>query len=346
MALAETFQVRTGRVLKSDACVPEAIASAWPTPSQAGGQSASIKAASASLPPLSPALLLGLARASWPGRAHSLPVELVSTEDHGGAAGASERWRIAREACPSMTKLQILLDGAHTSASMQQAVSWFADATAPHPVSPSSPSSAEASAPALATTPTGPRRVLVFGCSHGKDVVQLLLPLLGVPWSRVVFCPLLATRPSRHGPPGVDGLIEAFWQRKAEAASDGDKAGARADAAAAGAHSAAPVESSAAVSRSWCDTLCALWARIASDATLAAEREDVSRPGSALGREVPEAAAASSIGEALRMALPTEAIATSVFVTGSLYLVGDCLTAIGWDPDSDVSATIRAKGIE
>jgi folylpolyglutamate synthase/dihydropteroate synthase len=349
VALTETFLVRTGRLPLSETRVPSCMGTQWPERVVAAAEPAT-EAASAAL---SGALLAGLEQATWPGRAHSLVAELVKSASGDDGAASGTRWQLQRAEAGetgALGALNVYLDGAHTSASMQQAAQWFTVASA---------RAAVGAAPEDAAGGSAVRRVLVFGCSHTKDVVQLLLPLTSLRWDRVIFCPLLASRPSRHGTPDVEGLLECFWQRKAEAEagtpaeadtpaappraagedtpSDGGTVS-RPEPTAAGAHSAAPVKPSAAASSTWCSTLAELWTRVGTDAALAAEREAVAPAGAGAGsgseaEAVVAATAAASVEEALRVALPETQSTTAVFVTGSLYLVGDCLTAVGWNPD-------------
>lgn len=168
------------------------------------------------LPPTSPgrpfrmpfSFMEGLRSARWPGRAHQLyaRTEACTTE---GAKGTITIRAVPASDLPADTDradqlqsgelVSVKLDGAHTAHSMVCAMQWIQSATASAPTS---------IAPA-ASTPLQPRRVLIFNCSHEKDVMELVLPVTAVGWDAIYLCPFRSARPSRHKPPAAEDILVA-----------------------------------------------------------------------------------------------------------------------------------------
>jgi len=285
LALTETFLVATGRAAREGTCVP---------PTMLSGAVGRVDAAAGG--PVPAALAAGLASAHWPGRAHCVCVR--AAEGPGGALS------MVPPGEGTAGDVVALMDGAHTTASMEQAVAWF-----------------------RGSAPAGAPRTLVFGCGQEKDAVQLLLPLAAVPWSDVIMCPLAATRPSRREQPTCDGLVCRFLERSDEAS--GRAPPADTSSAQAGAHAGAGDDNEApAAGEPWCETLCRLWEAVHSDPRLAEARAAHGVGGDA---PAPRARAVASMGDALRGAVRPDGLAACM-VTGSLYLVGDCLREVGWEP--------------
>ncbi|KAA0167923.1 hypothetical protein FNF28_02669 [Cafeteria roenbergensis] len=227
------------------------------------------------------------------------------------------------------------MDGAHTVASMREAAEWFV----------------EASAAAAPSTRPPRARVLVFSCGQEKDAVQLMLPLLAVPWEAVVLCPMDSVRPSRHAAPSAALLVDRFFEREAEAARASGDALATAAAAGpagcsgagpsratseAGAHATSgswadsPHASKAAAGGAWATTLAELWTAVGSDPRLEAARRAA---GAVAEGERCAPVRAASVSTALGVAAtacPDNDGPVHVMVSGSLYLVGDSLKAMGW----------------
>lgn len=167
------------------------------------------------LPPTSPgrpfrmpfSFMEGLRSARWPGRAHQLyaRAEVCTAE---GATDSITIRAVPASDLPADTDraeqlqsgelISVKLDGAHTAHSMVCAMQWIQSA-APAPTS---------MLPA-ASTPVQPRRVLIFNCSHEKDVMELVLPITAVGWDAIYLCPFRSARPSRHKPPAAEDIIGA-----------------------------------------------------------------------------------------------------------------------------------------
>lgn len=360
IALAETFLVRTGRARAEDTCVPASMASAWvPAGPEEVARVVAVTAAAAAAtaaavgpsgaqsdaeallsaprcpaPPLEGALADGLASAHWPGRAHTVVARPASSD----ADSASCRLAILPgvSACDASSgDVVAFMDGAHTVASMREAAEWFV----------------EASAAAAPSTRPPRARVLVFSCGQEKDAVQLMLPLLAVPWEAVVLCPMDSVRPSRHAAPSAALLVDRFFEREAEAARASGDALATAAAAGpagcsgagpsratneAGAHATSgswadsPHASKAAAGEAWATTLAELWTAVGSDPRLEAARRAAGAVAEGARCAPVRAASVSAALGVAASARPDNDGPVHVMVSGSLYLVGDSLKAMGW----------------
>ncbi|KAA0157195.1 hypothetical protein FNF29_00547 [Cafeteria roenbergensis] len=360
IALAETFLVRTGRARAEDTCVPASMASAWvPAGPEEVARVVAVTAAAAAAtaaavgpsgaqsdaeallsaprcpaPPLEAALADGLASAHWPGRAHTVVARPASSD----ADSASCRLAILPgvSACDASSgDVVAFMDGAHTVASMREAAEWFV----------------EASAAAAPSTRPPRARVLVFSCGQEKDAVQLMLPLLAVPWEAVVLCPMDSVRPSRHAAPSAALLVDRFFEREAEAARASGDALATAAAAGpagcsgagpsratseAGAHATSgswadsPHASKAAAGEAWATTLAELWTAVGSDPRLEAARRAAGAVAEGARCAPVRAASVSAALGVAASARPDNDGPVHVMVSGSLYLVGDSLKAMGW----------------
>jgi folylpolyglutamate synthase/dihydrofolate synthase len=247
----------------------------------------------------------GLARAAWPGRAQVVPLRAAR-----GAPAA-----------------RALLDGAHTALSMGEVARWFAEEEA----------GAGAGAPPAA---------LVFYCGSDKDALSLLLPLASLPWRSVaVVAPAWALTPRAPPPAGLRAALRAAHAR---AAAAGDESAARDVAAAAdalgarggeggddggGAGGAGGGAAGGGAPPPWPATLARLWDEVATAPELAALREKAAAArGAAPGAAPPPApprAAVCAAGVAAAGAAARAAGAPRILITGSLYLGGDALAALG-----------------
>jgi folylpolyglutamate synthase/dihydropteroate synthase len=246
--------------------------------------------------PLPSSTLAGLRAAAWPGRAQTVLLD---------AAGAA-----LNAAPPARAAARLLLDGAHTAASMAEAARWLRAATAGEPA---------------------PRRVLVFACGHEKPAVAMLLALSTLRFDRVLFCTAPAGLAAKRPPPTAAQAIAEFVSRRDSGGSD--FGGGSDDAAAAAAASPPPADA-------WPRTLAALWRAVHCDASLARDRARLAAelaPPGAPAAPLPAAPADAVVCASAELALadalalpPPPAPPTDVVVTGSLYLVAAALRHVRW----------------
>ena len=211
---------------------------------------------------LSPSVLAGLAACQWPGRSQTLPLS---------------------------SNLCLYLDGAHTPLSTACCAQWY-DACASNygtadPVG-------EVSAQQL--TSRTKKRALVFYCSHERDVVSVLRPLVQTGnFDTAVFCPLLFSRPSKLQQDSAASILEA-----------------------AGVAPTQIFEPAA----TWEGTLCQVWEGLCAE-----------HFGAGHGRHSAVAESVALVLDQLRdQAAGEPGTDCCVLVTGSLYLVGNVLEALDW----------------
>jgi folylpolyglutamate synthase len=249
------------------------------------------------------AVLMGLRKAFWPGRAHTVTVPVAI-----GGGG---------ESVSSAVELQWCLDGAHTLKSIKECVNWFGESK---------------KAPGAS--------ILVFQCSHERDIVSLLRPIVqcglfgadggGTSSSGdgdlssigAIFCPLDFAKPSRLKPLGAHQLLEEagvdkkYYDRVGQCEEGAEKK-----------------------KEKWIETLSMLWNAL--------QREHESAQGKTLSsnsrRSVTMPSIKASVEWVTRQAEQQALRASSggggkettrVLATGSLYLVGGVLDAIKWTGDA------------
>jgi folylpolyglutamate synthase/dihydropteroate synthase len=241
----------------------------------------------------------GLATAHWPGRAHTLGVRVQeegsASVDRADAGGAS-----VDRADASGALVQLWLDGAHTEASIQEAGKWYWDTSLP-------PS----------------QTVLMFACGMEKDCVQLMLPLVCKEWDQVIICPLSNSSPTTKSVPSAAECINRYAERKT-IAGDSDAVVRLGSSAVSEAECPTPAEDRATLSR----VQRHVWEFVARSPRFADDRARFGASGRPTG-----ALAVDSLGQAFAAARKTalsKRIPTRVFVTGSLYLVGEVLRHVGW----------------
>ena len=291
--------------------------------------------------PLPEATIEGLRAATWPGRAQTVDLDArgraLSKESllapaPGPAAVAATAVAASAVGTPAVGTTRLLLDGAHTEASMAEAVRWLHAAVA-------------------AARPS--RLVLVFSCGHDKPAAALLLPLSTLPFDRVYMCVAPAGLSARRMPPTVDQALADLAARRqggAEASAQGHLPPQLAPLPSPAA-TTAPAEAAAA----WPRTLADLWQAVHKEPALVAERarmcvelgDSSALPPHASTRALFAcASAADALRDALACPPPSQPTPpppaggsvgasgtqphTIIVVTGSLYLVGAALEHVGW----------------
>mmetsp|Transcript_34549 Transcript_34549/g.83588 ORF Transcript_34549/g.83588 Transcript_34549/m.83588 type:complete len:665 (-) Transcript_34549:265-2259(-) len=258
-----------------------------------------------------------LARTSWPGRCHTVPLACLS----------SDNAETGRRGCKPSINLRC--DGAHTPISIRACIEWF------RKVSTSNSSS----------TYEKVRRVLVFNCSHERNPLPLLFSLYHsnlFDW--VYFCRADFERPS-----AVPKRLEDGWLREpltVEGASGGvavtfasmcaelETFALRNPAGGYDILPLDPLEISAKIS--WQHTLSRLWkvfdyyqrycvvANSMSQALSNVTAADLSSHGLTVKEAISEIKKSETLSA-------TNDMLVEVCVTGSLYLVGSALEAAGWE---------------
>ena len=261
----------------------------------------------------------GLMQARWPGRAQAVERPL-----------------------PSGQRILLFLDGAHTGRSMVECAHWFSTA----------------SASAAEPPQTGRRRIrrlLWFNCSHEKEAVPLILPLARCrqPWDGLIVSPFDFTRPSRVRRKTAEEAIQECLdapRRLLGAVYEGPKhlAGDESGDGDVPRACESPSVEGDEESLSWQQTLVGVWRACFLDPRLRRLRlAEFERPGRDdpstqvrcgeldEGEEVPPARVEESIAAAWERIQADARQCSSetdvhVLVTGSLYLIGGVLKAIGW----------------
>ena len=330
-ALCDFFMRETGRARRCPRTDAQAAAmlSALPTAAAA----APIYACSEPLPS---ATLRGLAAAHWPGRAQIVECDegarpLPRNDDAGAGGGAAMR---------------LLLDGAHTEASMAAAVRWVREvmvaAAAPEP------------------PPPAPRLALIFACGTDKAAAAMLLALSTLPFARVYITnvPAGLTPPRRPQPPSAAELLARHSTQPREAAGSAAAAAGEPACATEGGNTVnrAAAAADGVASLAWPYTLADLWRSVHSPAWLL-ERQQLARElgggggGSAppLSSSPPETVVCTSAAGALAdlaarplsgraglggatLVSPHSNTPCCVLVTGSLYLIGDVMAHLDLPP--------------
>ena len=279
--------------------------------------------------PMTPACATGLGRARWPGRAHAL-----------------------RAASSPDCVLTLCLDGAHTAAAMEKALEWFHDKAGQ----------------------AGPHSLLFNSAHEKDPIPLLAPLAKHEWGGGVCFAPFDFGKPSRVPPPTAEQVFEAHFGHRVECGELAPEAAPAAAAHAkavlaqvqgaaltpeaalsSGAASSVPLADAALAAakgeaapttHQWQLTLAQVWGAIRAGALELGGSIPTSTYAEDSGATV-----AASVADALRTLgggsdVPTLQGATeadagssppkerSVLVTGSLYLVGNTLQHVGWDPDN------------
>ena len=255
---------------------------------------------------LSPETLQGLASASWAGRAQTVREQALRH-----AAWSDAAFDVA-----------IHLDGAHTPLSAQCCADWYRTQST------------------QSQRKNGSRsvRALVFNCGSRRDPVSLLRPLLGLSFDVAIFCPPDFDKPTAVGDPAGDVLLGPVLGddppalAAALAALEEEESAALAAAAsatAAGGGAALDDLDAAHSALLWQRRLAAVWTALGG-----APASTVRSVGEAMHacRRGAEAALEARVGGGGEGGEGGGA-SIDVLVTGSIYLVGSTLAALGWSED-------------
>ncbi|OQR94475.1 folylpolyglutamate synthase [Achlya hypogyna] len=143
------------------------------------------------------------------------------------------------------------------------------------------------------------RRVLIFNCHHERDIVRILLPLLDLAFDHVIFTPSRSCRPSIVKIPSVqEALVKAgvAVEGLPESAFDMSQAPPNGD-------------------KQYWQYICAkVWTILHQVA----------------GRAPPTVSICHSVEDSIALIRTTAPAHARVLATGSLYIVGDALSALGW----------------
>ena len=255
-------------------------------------------------PSLPPSTLRGLASCRWAGRAQTV-------------RGDALRFGAALD-------VRVHLDGAHTPLSAQCCADWFR--------------AQSASAAAAAA-----HRVLIFNCGSGRDPTALLRPLVGL-FDAAIFCPPDFDKPTAKADPTGEALLSAaLGDDSAALAAALDALRADEAAALAAIGGEAGNIDAAQSAHLWQRRLAAVWVAIGGgDAARVQTAHSVADALDRCRLEGERVLAASGAGPAAGPAAGTGAGAgerarasVDVLVTGSIYLVGSALAALGWSEDDE-----------
>ena len=182
------------------------------------------------------------------------------------------------EAYNRKSRCTFFLDGAHTPRSMKLCAGWFGEV------------SAAANAKAL-----------LFYCSHDRDIVKIIEPLLKIGFKYVIFCPVDHSKPSSIKMPSMKDML-----RRGGYASIAER-----------------VDVQAVCNKS--DPL--MWQLIL--------RDIWTTVGCITDNSTEKIVVHSSINESIQFlqnVSENESECVSVLVTGSLYMVGGVLASLGFAP--------------
>jgi folylpolyglutamate synthase/dihydrofolate synthase len=277
--------------------------------------------------PLSAAALRGLQEARWPGRAQSVTLSPLTAK----VMQHEDSSRQAQAPAGDAPALRMLLDGAHTEASMRAAASWFVAEVAAH----------------TARTGQAPRLTLVFNCGFDKDALQLMLPLSAVSFDDVYVTTVPWVLAPKQSLPSAATVLSAFVSKRGAAADRVVMRSLLPGVVSSEVESPLAVGKAAPDSLEWQRTLAELWSSVpalqrvlqtdgnlvnmkreaeglvAETDQLTGSRADHLPPA----RVVP---AAADVLQAVARQCAADKRDTLVFVTGSLYLVGAMLQEVGW----------------
>jgi folylpolyglutamate synthase/dihydropteroate synthase len=263
--------------------------------------------------------ITALENCTWPGRGQTVRSNIVNSDVKKDIFSNSDDY------------LTLRLDGAHTKKSIESCFSWYVDVTS-----------------------ANHSKVLIFNCSHERNVGQLLQILHNgsAQFDGVIFCPADVARPSHQELPSVEelaakmGVIESKNGKKMNSTSD---------------TKLSRSSSSSSSNSSTDDENLPKWQVTMRDAwNLLVEQEEYSKViidgnGSSISNNNSRrktgnqprirnklvggwAHACNSIDSAMNLLKKKNNINIDVeqyevLVTGSLYLVGGVLSRCGWNPD-------------
>jgi len=258
----------------------------------------------------SPTTLNALANATWPGRCQTL----VSSSQDDITISSGD-----------LTDVHFYLDGAHTTQSLEATVDWFRSKT----ISTSrSNSSGEKKRPPI----------LVFNCSHERNPVELLELFLQLKeestsssplFFRVYFAKSDSSRPS----PVAKASAESLLAERGILVRDDLLSSLNLPPSS---------ETANAATRTWQETLAIVWKHIATKPIQTkSPSDDNNKTSVAIDDHIRCNLNAVQVLKEISTLIQEEAQGvdeasqtTRVFVTGSLYLVGSFLTALGWNEES------------
>ena len=220
---------------------------------------------------------------------------------------ATARWPARCQTVEHNPHVTLRLDGAHTYQSLSATMEWFWDT--------------------ITQTVAG-QRVLIFTCSHERNPIELLSLLRSSssnclsPWNSVYFCSTDFSKPSPLALPTVKELLH-----------QADEAGLRKPGNAVSSFEETLEES---MTLSWQERLGILWKYMTYDPTSSVDTSTT--------RIITTMSASQAIQDILSSQDPlshdeTNTTKIEVLVTGSLYLVGSVLSAIGWQEESSTIET-------
>ena len=249
-------------------------------------------------PSLPPSTLRGLASCRWAGRAQTV-------------RGDARRFGAALD-------VRVHLDGAHTPLSAQCCADWFRS---------QSP---------LAAAPAARHRILIFNCGSGRDPTALLRPLLGL-FDAAIFCPPDFDKPTAKADPTGEVLLSAVLGDDPAALSAAlDALRAEEAAALAAIGGSAGNLDSAHSAHLWQRRLAAVWVAMGGgDAARVQTAHTVAEAFDCCRLEGERVLAACGGGAAAADAGASARATVDVLVTGSIYLVGSALAALGWSEDDE-----------
>jgi folylpolyglutamate synthase len=236
----------------------------------------------------------GLTTASWPARCQTY---LPTTDDYN-------------------QKFAFYLDGAHTPQSMEATVEWFTNTVMKK------------------TTTSMAKPILVFNCSHERNPIELLELLKKIDFAAVYFCRSDSSRPSPVAKASAETLLSGYGMEIkkelliATNASDED----------------GEESQQSSTQRTWQETLGCIWNHLTYDDS-SDDGDDTTTATPNIQCNVSASDVLMDIAQQRQRQQQEESASTTtnnegnssripVFVTGSLYLVGSFLTALGWEEES------------
>ena len=278
--------------------------------------------------PLNELEIRALEQCTWPGRGQTVTLDMLHDDVAKALFGAN------MQSSEHGRGVTLRLDGAHTRKSIESCMQWYLDVT-------------------TADTPARQqKRVLIFNCSHERNVGQLLKILHdGCAFDSVIFCPADVGRPSRLPLPtmkevasnmGVD-VVERAMDENGDRDEDENQ-------------DVEETKKEKQEEPKWQRIMCDAWNQLRLKQLRVVRKEGVDAQkfrGSNNQLSGGWAHVCSSIDNAMSMLRKQDDVgddndivstsrkgssgnndACQVLVTGSLYLVGGVLSRCGWDPDS------------
>jgi len=252
----------------------------------------------------SPVTLNALADAKWPGRCQTLLLSELNNNNNSSGKYSYKSQNV-----------RFYLDGAHTPQSLDATADWFRSKIAMIENRTDSNSGCDDSSPSSLP-------VLVFNCSHERNPVELLELLSTIRFSAVYFAKSDSSRPSaiskasaqsllkERGIPIRDELVASYLEKES---------------------SPLRLEKGEETATTWQETLAIIWRHLTAkgfdtDADTCPVRCNATASQILDELLIPQ--------QDLKQRDREEAATMNVFVTGSLYLVGSFLTALGWKEES------------